>query len=137
MVRAMERYRGALGCIAAAAVIAVAAIVVPRLVFDDTADAPPAAVQRLKAQAAHVRTIPSLVSQAVRAEQYGPTPDHVRGRVVARTFFGVRIGWYELSAEGSADWHYNHRNEIAAPAGFLFTEGALLGAAGWLLLTSL
>jgi hypothetical protein len=56
--------------------------------------------------------------------------------VVARTFFGVRIGWYELSAEGSADWHYDHRNEIAAAAGFLFTEGALLGAAGWLLLTS-
>ena len=136
MVRAMERYREALGCIAAAAVIAVAAIVVPRLVFDDTADAPPAAVQRLKTQAAHVRTIPPLVSQAVRAEQYGPTPDHVRGRVVARTLFGFRTGWYELSAEGSAAWHYNHRNEVAVFAAFLLAEGALLGAAGWLVTTS-
>jgi hypothetical protein len=132
----MERYHAGLGFVALAAVLAVAAIVVPRFAFDDTASAPPEAVRRLKVQAAHVRTIPPLVSQATRAEQYGPTPDHVRGRVVARTLFGVRIGWYELSAESSEEWDYDHRKELALVAAFLAGELGLLVAAGWLFVTS-
>lgn len=132
----MERYHIGLALIGISAVLAVAAIVVPRLAFKDTASAPPEAVLRLKVQAAHVRTIPPLVSQATMAEQYGPTPDHVRGRVVARTLFGVRTGWYELPAEGSEDWDYDHGKELALSGAFLLAEAGLLGAAGWLFATS-
>ncbi len=132
----MERYHGGLGFIAIAAVLAVAAIGVPRLAFDDTSSAPPEAVRRLKTQAAHVRTIPPLVSQATHAKQHGPTPDHVRGRVVARTLFGIRVGWYELAAQGSEGWDYDHRKEFALSAAFLLAEAGLLGAAGWLFATS-
>ena len=132
----MERYHAGIGMVGLAAVLAVAAIVAPRFAFDDTAGAPPEAVRRLKTQAAHVRTIPPLVSQATHAEQYGPTPDHVRGRVVARTVFGARTGWYELPTEGGEEWAYDHRKELALVAAFLSGELGLLGAAGWLFVTS-
>lgn len=132
----MERYHIGLALIAIAVLLAVAALVVPRFAFDDTASAPSEAVRRLKTQAAHVRTIPPLVSQANMAEQYGRTPDHVRGRVVARTLFGVRIGWYELAPGGDEEWDYDHRKELALSAAFLLAEAGLLGAAGWLFATS-
>ncbi len=132
----MERYHAGLGFVALAVVLAFAALALPRFVFEDTSSASPEAVRRLKTQAAHVRTIPPLVSQATHAEQYGATPDHVRGRVVARTLFGIPIGWYEFSAEGSEEWDYDHRKELALSAAFLLAEAGLLGAAGWLFVTS-
>ncbi|MCL4241796.1 MAG: hypothetical protein KJ048_10620 [Dehalococcoidia bacterium] len=133
---AMERHYLGLGSTGIAAILAFTALAVPPLAFDHTASAPPEAVNRLKVQAAHVRTIPPLVSRVTHAEQFGPTPDHVRGRVVARTLFGIRIGWYELSAEGNAAWHYDRRKELALAAAFLLAEAGLLGSAVWLFATS-
>jgi len=56
--------------------------------------------------------------------------------VVARTLFGIPIGWYEFSAEGSEEWDYDHRKELALSAALLLAEAGLLGAAGWLFATS-
>ncbi len=132
---AMERYHIGLALIAIAVLLAVAALVVPRFAFDDTASAPSEAVRRLKTQAAHVRTIPPLVSQATHAEQYGPTPDHVRGRVVARTLFGIRTGWFAATIEGE-EWQYDLRKELGVFITFVVAEAGLLGAAAWLFATS-
>lgn len=57
--------------------------------------------------------------------------------MVARTLFGVHVGWYELSGGGgSEEWDYDHRKELTLIAACLAAELGLLGAAGWLFVTS-
>ncbi len=132
----MERYHAGFAIVALVVVIGVAAIVLPRFVYTDTGDASAGAVLRLKTQARLVRSIPPLVSRATEAEQYGPTPDHVRGRVEARTLFGVRVGWFERSPQGQDTWDYDYRREMGVVAAFVAAQAALLTLAGWLFWSS-
>lgn len=131
----MERHYAGFAIIALVVVIGLAAIVLPRFVYTDTEGASAEAVLRLKTQARLVRTIPPLVSQVTESEQYGPTPDNVRGRVKARTLFGVHIGWFERSPQGQDTWDYDFRREIGVVAAFVAMQTTLMAVAAWLFWT--
>jgi hypothetical protein len=61
---------------------------------------PEEAVRRLKVQLAHQTKLASLFHlQVVDGRMTGPTPDHVEGRVVWRTVFGVAVATTTVQAD--------------------------------------
>ncbi len=114
------------------ALLFVAFVILMRAFADEDAEVPPVALRRMKDEARHWASIPSLRLQVTRVGLAAATAELPNGVVTWRTLFGIAYGWTTIDENQSeTQWRWNRL--LLAIAAMLILELALLAGGVWLI----